>query len=261
MELELKGKVVFIPGGSRGIGFACARAFALEGARVAIAGRSAENLEAAVRELAADDLMVHAECADLRDVQALKAAVARIEVAVGPIDILVNSAGAAAHHAPDSTDHGRWLAGIQDKYLPAIHAMDVIVPGMAGRGSGAVVNIAGMGGRIADPMHMPGGAANAALMLVNAAMARAWGHRGVRVNAINPGPIETDRVSSKLRVQSQVTGKSLEQLRADRESSIPLRRYGMPEEVASMVLFLASARAAYVTGATVALDGGISAVP
>lgn len=261
MDLEMKGKVIFIPGGSRGIGFACARAFALEGAQVAIVGRSAENLETARRELATEGLAVLAECADLRDIDALKAAVARVEASLGPIDVLVNSAGAALHYPPDSSDQGRWAAGMQNKYFPTVHAMDLIVPAMAARGAGAVVNIVGMGGRVPDPMHMPGGAANAALMLVSAAMARAWGQRGVRVNAINPGPIETDRVAEKLRVRSEATGKSVEEVRSERLSTIPLRRYGKPEEVASMALFLASARAAYVTGATVALDGGASALP
>lgn len=160
MDLELRGRVVFIFGGSKGIGLACAKAFALEGAKVAIAGRSAQNLEAAVRELEAEGLKVHAECADLRDIEVLEAAVAHLEASLGPVDVLVNSAGAAAHYAPNSPDHGRWAAGMQNKYFPAIHAMEVIVPRMAARGGGAVVNIAGMDGRIPDPMHMPGGAAN-----------------------------------------------------------------------------------------------------
>ena len=261
MDLELRGKVVFIPGGSRGIGLACARAFALEGARVAIAGRNAARLQSAAHEFDAEGLAVHTECADLRDIDALVAAVARVETVLGPIDVLVNSAGAAVHSAPNSPDHGRWEAGMRDKYFPAINAMEVIVPGMAERGGGAVVNIVGMGGKAANPMHMPGGAANAALLLASAAMAKAWGHRGVRVNAINPGPIETDRVLQSLRVKSDVTGQPIDALRLERESSIPLGRFGRPEEVASMALFLASARAAYVSGASIALDGGASAIP
>ncbi len=261
MDLELKGKVVFIPGGGGGIGLACARAFAREGAKVAIAGRSAEKLEAAVRALDAEGLIAHAECMDLRDLAVLEAAVVRLEASLGPVDVLVNSAGSAAHYAPSSADHGRWAAGMQDKYLPAVHAMEIIIPRMAARGGGAVVNIVGIGGKVPDPMHMPGGAANAALMLVSAAMAKAWGHCGVRVNAINPGPIETGRLDKSLRVRSEATGKSREELKSERESSIPLRRFGKPEEVASMALFLASARAAYVTAATVAIDGGVSAIP
>jgi len=261
MDLELQGKVVFIPGGSRGIGLACARAFALEGAVVAIAGRSADSLESAVRQLGEESLKVHAETVDLRDIESLQAAVDRVEAALGPLDVLVNSAGAALHYAPNSTDHRRWTAGMENKYFPAIHAMEIIIPRMAERGTGVVVNIAGLGGRVPDPMHMPGGAANAALMLVSAGMARSWAHRGVRVNTINPGPIETDRVSDSLRVRSESTGKSFEQVRAEREARIPSGRYGRPEDVAWMALFLASSRAAHVTGATIALDGGESGLP
>lgn len=261
MDLELTGKVVFIAGGTKGIGLACAKAFAQEGARVAIAGRSAESMDAAVRVLDAQGFTVHGECVDLRDIQSLKATVARVEAAIGPVDILVNSAGASAHHAPSSEDHGRWAAGMQDKYFPAIHAMEVIVPGMAARGSGVVVNIAGLGGRVPDPMHMSGGAANAALMLASAAMAKAWGPRGVRFNTVNPGPTETERAVNSLRVKAEATGRSVEELKSERMASFPLQRYGKPDEVAAMVVFLASARAAYVTGATIAVDGGASALP
>jgi NAD(P)-dependent dehydrogenase (short-subunit alcohol dehydrogenase family) len=261
MDLELTGKVVFIPGGSKGIGLACAKAFAQEGAKVAIAGRTAETLEAAVRQLHAEGFKVHSERADLRDIETLRAAVARLEEALGPVDVLVNSAGAAPHYAPGSSDPDRWAAGIENKYYPAVHAMEVIVPAMAARGGGVVVNIVGTGGKVPDPVHMPGGAANAALLLVSAAMARSWGHRGVRVNAINPGPTETDRVANSLLVRSQTSGRAIDEIRKERELAIPLGRYGKPEEVASMALFLASARAAYVTGVSIALDGGASASP
>lgn len=261
MDLELRGKVVFIPGGSKGIGLACASAFAQEGATVVIASRGPENLDTAVRALDAQGWKVHAECVDLREVESVKDAVERVEAALGPIDILVNCAGAAAHHAPNDADPQRWADGMRDKYFPAIHAMDVIVPRMAARGGGAVVNIAGMGGKAPTPTHMAGGAANAALLLASAAMAKAWGPHGVRVNAINPGPVDTERAASSLRVRAQVSGKTQQQERAEREAAIPLRRFGQPDEVASVVVFLASARASYLTGASIPMDGGVNAAP
>lgn len=261
MDLELKGKVVLVTGGSKGIGLACARAFALEGAKVAIAARNPDTLQAAAHALRAEGLTVHAQCIDLRDIPALHEGIGLVETALGGIDILVNSAGAARHHAPDSTDFDRWAIGMRDKYLPYIHAMDAVIPRMAARGGGAVVNIVGTGGKVATITHMPGGAANAALMLASAALAKAWGAKGVRVNVINPGATETDRLIAQLHVNAEAAGKSIEDMRAEASARIPLGRYGAPEDVASMALFLASARASYVSGAVVAVDGAASATP
>ena len=261
MELELQGKVVLITGGSRGIGLACARAFAQEGARVAIAARSADSLDTAVQTLAAEGHAVHAERIDLSDAPAVRAGVDRVEAALGRIDILVNSAGTSKHHAPGSNDSGRWIQSMHDKYEPTVHAIDAVVPRMAEHGGGAVVNIVGTGGKVAMPTHMAGGAANAALLLVTVSLAKVWGPRGVRVNAINPGPTETDRLAASLRVKAQASGRSVEAQRAEGIAHIPLGRFGKPGDVASLVLFLASAQASYITGAIIPVDGGANAAP
>ena len=108
---------------------------------------------------------MHAESVDLRDAGAIEAAVANVEMSLGPLEILVNSAGAAV--PPQSKDWGRWLAAMEDKYLPCVLVMDVVVPRMASRNGGSVVNVVGMGGKVAKTTHMPGGAANAALILVS----------------------------------------------------------------------------------------------
>jgi NAD(P)-dependent dehydrogenase (short-subunit alcohol dehydrogenase family) len=261
MELELQGKVVLITGGSRGIGLACAKAFAAEGARVAIAGRSADALNNAVRALQADGYVVHSESIDLNDTHALQQGLARVEAVLGQIDILVNSAGASKHHSPDSTDSGRWIQGMQDKYVPMLNAIDAVVPRMAARSGGVVINIVGIAGKVASPTHMAGGGANAALLLVSASLAKIWGPKGVRVNVINPGPTETDRLLASLSVKAKVAGKSLDEQRFEGVSRIPLGRFGQPEDVASMAVFLASARAAYVSGAVIPIDGGANAAP
>jgi len=128
------------------------------------------------------------------------------------------------------------------------------------RGGGAVINVIGFGGKIASPVHLPGGAANAALMLVTAGLAAAYGPKGVRVNGINPGGTLTGRVQEGLAAEARMTGKSPDELLAAQQARIPLRRLGKPEEVAEVVLFLASERASYVTGAIVPMDGGGGAV-
>jgi NAD(P)-dependent dehydrogenase (short-subunit alcohol dehydrogenase family) len=131
---------------------------------------------------------------------------------------------------------------------------------MAERGRGAVVNIVGVGGKTASPVHLPGGAANSALMLATAGLAVAYGPQGVRVNAINPGGTLTGRVQEGLAAEARMSGLAAEAILARQQASIPLRRLGTPEEIAQVALFLASSKASYVTGAIIPMDGGASAV-
>jgi NAD(P)-dependent dehydrogenase (short-subunit alcohol dehydrogenase family) len=144
------------------------------------------------------------------------------------------------------------------KFFTYMNVMDFVLPRMVKRGAGAVVNIIGTGGKIASPIHLPGGAANAALMLASAGLAAAWGHAGIRVNAIHPGATYTDRVQMSLDAESRLTGKSPKELLAQNEKRIPLGRYAKPEEIADAALFLASARASYVTGASLTMDGALT---
>jgi NAD(P)-dependent dehydrogenase (short-subunit alcohol dehydrogenase family) len=131
---------------------------------------------------------------------------------------------------------------------------------MAARGHGAIVNIIGMGGKVANPIHLPGGAANAALMLATAGLAAAYGPKGVRVNAISPGGTLTGRVQEGLAVEAKMTGTAAADLLARQQAKIPLGRLATPEEIARVTLFLASNAASYVTGAIIPMDGGSSAV-
>ena len=146
------------------------------------------------------------------------------------------------------------------KFFSYIHPTDVVVKRMAARGRGAIVNIIGMGGKVASPVHLPGGAANAALMLATVGLAAAYASTGVRVNGINPGQTLTDRVQEGLAAEARMTGKAIEELRWHSEARIPMGRMGMPEEVAQVALFLASNRASYVTGAIVPMDGASNPV-
>src|SRR6185369_3722561 len=135
-----------------------------------------------------------------------QSAVASVERLLGPIDVLVNSAGAAKRFAITELNAEAWHQGMDAKYFPYIHAMDAVRPGMMERKRGAVVNIIGLGGKAAQPIHLAGGAANAALMLVTAGWASALGKFGIRVNAINPGNTLTERVHESLRLTAQAEG-------------------------------------------------------
>jgi NAD(P)-dependent dehydrogenase (short-subunit alcohol dehydrogenase family) len=259
MDLGLHGKVVLVTGGSKGIGLACAQGFAAEGARVAIASRDAAHLAAAAERLRADGFEATTVAADLAEPAQAARMVREVEQALGPLDVLVNSAGAARRTPPGELTTAHWHAAMEAKYFTYLHAIDAALPGLAARG-GAIVNVVGMGGKVASPIHLPGGAANAALMLATAGLAQAFAARGVRINAVNPGLTATDRLHEGLAAEARAAGESVEVLRARRERALPMGRIATPEEIADVVVFLASRRASYVNGAIVPVDGAATAI-
>ena len=260
MDLGLEGQVVLVTGASKGIGFACAEAFAREGAKVALVSRSRANLDAALGRITGVAHHPVAFAADLIDATQAARIVDEAEAALGPIDVLVNSAGAARRYPPAELNAQAWHAALDAKFFSYIHPLDIVVKRMAERGRGAVVNIIGKGGKTASPVHLPGGAANSALMLATAGLAVAYGPQGVRINAINPGGTLTGRVQEGLAAEARMTGLAAADILARQQASIPLRRLGTPEEIAQVALFLASKQASYVTGAIIPMDGGAGAV-
>jgi NAD(P)-dependent dehydrogenase (short-subunit alcohol dehydrogenase family) len=251
MELELKGKKVLITGGSKGIGLACARAFIAEGARVAIVSRSQENLDQGKKSLGE----AYAIAADLTDAAAAARMVEKVESEFGPIDVLVNSAGAAKRTNADELTPEAWRAAMDAKYFTYINVIDPLVKRMAARGSGVIINVIGSGGKIASPIHLPGGSANAALMLATAGLANAYAARGVRVVGLNPGLTNTSRVSEGLKADAKREGISEDEALARAKKKLPLGRLAEPGEIADIAVFAASARGRFLTGANISCDG------
>lgn len=253
MNLGHEGKRVLITGGSKGIGLACALGFAAEGAKIAICSRSQQNLDQALKRLPGT-LGVAADCSSADAAQAM---VERVEAELGPIDILVNSAGAARRAQPKDLTPALWRAAMDAKYFSTINVLDPVIKRMAQRGSGVIVNIIGTGGKMASPVHLAGGAANAALMLATAGLGTTYAPSGVRVVGISPALTETDRVLEGLAVDAAAGNITIEAARARSIEKIPLGRMATPEDIANSVLFLASDRAGYITGTTIAVDGGL----
>lgn len=254
MQLDIEGRIVLVTGGSKGIGFACAEQFLAEKARVVICSRSRENVDAALVQLPgaqgfAADLSNEDEARDLID---------KIETEIGPVDILVNSAGAARRTAVDDLTPAAWRAAMDAKYFSYINVIDPLVKRMGARGAGVIVNMIG-GGKTASPTHLAGGAANAALMLATVGLANAYAGRGVRVIGINPGTTRTGRVEQALKAEARQSGISLEQAEVQARKRIPMGRMAEPEEIAQVAVFLASSKASYITGVIIGMDGAQTA--
>ena len=259
MDLNLRGQHILITGGSKGIGLACAAAFLAEGARLSLVSRNREHLETARQQLASalpdnkERIALHA--ADLQQPQAAAHALASAEAAFGAVDVLINCAGAARRTPPEDLTAQAWHDAMNAKFFTYVHMVDLVIKKMADRGRGAIVNVVGAGGKVASPIHLPGGAANAALMLMSAGMAAAYGPMGVRVNAVNPGATHTERLQSGMQATARMQNITPEEALALATRKVPLGRLAQPEEVANVVVFLASDRASYVTGVVLTMDG------
>ena len=254
MDLGLKDKTVLITGGSRGIGYETALAFAREGARPILAARSAEDLAKAADKIKAETgITCQTFDGDLGD----EAARIALHHAHPQIDILVNNAGAipggGLADIPMATWHQAWAL----KVFGYIHLCQLYVEGMKARGSGIIVNIIGMGGRAVRPDYICGAAGNAALIGFTNALGAETPRDGVRVFGINPSPTLTDRVVGlyKSRAASKFGDESRWSELLD-ESAMPFGRLKKPAEVGALAAMLCAPQVEYLSGTVIDMDGG-----
>jgi len=259
MDLHLSNKHILITGGSKGIGLSCAEAFLSEGARVSLVSRSESNLANARTKLVAyAKEHIQTFAADLTQPSSAQAALDSAIQAFGPVDVLVNSAGAAKRKPAAELTSQAWQDAMQAKFFSYIHMIDPVIKQMGQRGQGNIVNVIGNGGKVPSSIHLPGGAANAALMLATAGLANAYASQGVRVNAINPGLTRTDRLKEGMAADARLQGIEAEEAMRRALTKIPMGRMAEPEDIARVVLFLASDAASYVTGINMSMDGATS---
>ena len=252
MDLQLRGKRALITGGSKGIGQATAMVLADEGCDVTLVARD----EATLRQ-AADAIRSRAQV-NVRTISAdlsSDAAVRQVADQAGELDILVNNAGAIPPGDLLGIDDARWRQAWDLKVFGYISFCRVIYARMKSRRSGVIVNVIGAAGESFPSNYIAGAAGNASLMAFTRALGKQAPSDGLRVVAINPGPVETDRLIMLRRAQAQEKFGDAERWR-ELTKDMPFGRAATPEEIANAVAFLASPRSAYTTGTVLTINGG-----
>jgi 3-oxoacyl-[acyl-carrier protein] reductase len=257
MDLGLEGRVAIVTGGSRGIGWACAASLLEEGAKVALVSRDAARLEAA-RDALAEAGTVIAVPTELRDDAAVRAMVDRTLAELGRIDILINAAATVTPTAFLDLTEERWLDLFEQKLNGYARCLRHVIPVMRAQRSGAIVNLSGLAARQPHATTIPVGLNNAAALNLTKSLANELAKDNIRVNAVIPHIIDTDRQDETMREWAAITGQTEAEVRAERVAKIPLGRMGRVEEVGGIVAFLASDRTSFVTGAAWHVDGGVS---
>jgi 3-oxoacyl-[acyl-carrier protein] reductase len=252
MDLQLTGNVGIVTGASRGIGRAIAMVLAEQGVRLAVVARSREPLEQLVENVKPDGLV---QCQDLREPGAANAVVDSTLQHFGRLDLLVNCAGATKRGDFQALTDADWEDGFALKFYGAMRLCRAAWPHLV-KSRGAIVNIVGIRGRIGDAQFTIGGSVNSALLYLTKALADRGVRDGVRVNAVNPGLIATDRL--RTRTQNLALERGIDETAAAQEMqrSLGIARFGEPVEIARTVAFLVSPMAGYCQGSVVDVDGG-----
>jgi NAD(P)-dependent dehydrogenase (short-subunit alcohol dehydrogenase family) len=244
---EFAGQVAWVTGARGAIGRAVVAALAAEGARVFASSRDAGALDRLADEWGD---AVRALPLDVTDRNAVDGAAAAIVSAAGRLDLLVNSTTAPIFGDFLALADADWEAVLEAKFFGYMRTMRAVLPQMEQQGGGAIVNVSGRGGhQPSSPAHLPGSAANAAVDVLTKGLANIYGPRGVRINAVAPGPIESERFARIAAANALLPG-------SPRTAGSPLGMTGRPEDVAAAVTFLASARARHITGIVLQVDGG-----
>jgi NAD(P)-dependent dehydrogenase (short-subunit alcohol dehydrogenase family) len=252
MDLLLSNKVAIVTGASRGIGRAIAEILSAEGMKVVLAAHSRAELESLAKYLPNES---NVQIVDLREPDSANQVVVSTIQKFGSLDLLVNNAGATKRGDFLALTDEEWTDGFALKFYAAMRLSRAAWPHLQAS-KGGIINIIGVGGRTGSAEFAIGGAVNAALMNLTKALAERGIRDGVRVNAINPGSIATERLQTRLRNYAQEKGIDLEEAAKRMPREMKIERFGEPAEIARAVAFLASPQAAYIQGAILDVDGG-----
>ena len=259
MDLELQNRVAMVAAASEGIGRAAAEALAREGCRVSICGRTLEKLSAAKTELeaAVPGARILAVAADVSDGTALERWHAETVKAFGPVEILVtNTGGPPAARFLKLTEE-QWRSGIDSTLMNVIRMSRRVIPGMQEKKWGRIVHITSLAAKQPIDLLTISSTLRAGLSGLTKAMANQLAADNILVNAVLPGHVLTHRQVHLNELRSKEEGIPVEAYAARVQQAIPLGRYAAPREIGEVIAFLCSARASYITGASLQVDGGI----
>ncbi len=258
MDLNLRDKTALVTGASQGIGKAVALGLAEEGVRVAIGSRRWAALSATASEIqSATGAEVLPIAGDLTKPEDIKNLVEQVLAKFGAIHVLVNCVTSPIFGRFLELPDEDWKAVVETKYFGYLRCLREVLPHMIRQREGRIVNITGIAGVIPNPLHLAGGSVNAALDLVTKGLALEMGQHNIRVNAVVPGLVATERYTHMAKALPAERPPSLEEFS---KVATVLGRPAQPREVADLVVFLASDRSSYITGACFILDGGRSLV-
>ncbi len=256
MKLDLQGKVAIVTGATQGIGRATAELFAAEGAAVVIVARGRERLNAVVGEITKAGGKAVGVSADVSNADECARIVAEAVEAFGRVDILVNNAGTSSTGAFESVTDATWQADFDLKLFGAIRLIRLAIPEMRKQGGGRIINITNTGAKQPRAKSMPTTVTRAAGLAMTKALSKEFAADKILVNTVCIGLIRAGQHETK----AAKAGRNVEDLYTDMGKDIPLGRVGFAEEVANVIVFLGSDAASYVTGTSINLEGGSSAV-
>jgi 3-oxoacyl-[acyl-carrier protein] reductase len=259
MDFGLQGKTALVLGGGGGLGRAIARSLAREGARVAVGDIDAAAIEPTVEEIRAAGSEGLPLPWDLADLALIDERIGTIEGRLGPVDILVNNTGGPPPTPAAGQDPGLWRKSFESMVLSVIAITDRVLPGMRARRWGRVITSTSSGVVVPIPNLGISNALRLSLVGWSKTLAREVARDGITANIVLPGRIATDRIRFLDEAKAKREGRPVEEVAAESTSSIPLGRYGRPEEYGDVVAFLASERASYLTGSVIRVDGGLIA--
>lgn len=259
MDLGIAGRVALITASSGGLGAAIAQALAREGVKVAITGTKADKLEAQAASIRAVGGVCLPLVWDLGDHSLIEPSIARIEAELGPVDILVNNTGGPPPTPASGQSPDVWRKHFEAMVLSVLMITDRVLPGMKTRSFGRIITCTSMGVVAPIPNLGISNALRASLVGWSKTLSREVARNGITANILAPGRIATDRVATLDAAAAARDGKPVAEITAASEASIPVGRYGKPEEFAATAAFLSSVGAAYITGSVIRVDGGVIA--